>query len=178
MNPIIRKFGLQIGLILSIVQVIITTYLYNFGSFVDIKFGLLIIVMNLLFGIITICIVKKKQNNIITLRESFSGYFITILVSMILSTTFYVILFNTFASSLKKESIKTELYNFQVKNMKDNNFSQKDFEKNIELYKNSNPFSIATAIQSSIKYLLIYSVLGIVFSFVLKNKSSFQEIPN
>ena len=178
MNPIIRKFGLQIGLIVSIIQIIITIYLYNFGSFVNMKFGFLIIILNILFGVTTIFIVKKKLNNNITLRESFSGYFITILVSMVLSTLFYITFFNTFASSSKKESIKKELFDFQVQNMKDNNFSKKDIQKNIELSKNSNPFSLATAFQSSIKFLILYSVLGILFSFIFKNKSSFQEIPN
>jgi hypothetical protein len=178
MNPIIRKFGLQIGLIVSIIQIIITIYLYNFGSFVNMKFGFLIIILNILFGVTTIFIVKKKLNNNITLRESFSGYFITILVSMVLSTLFYVTFFNTFASSSKKESIKKELFDFQVQNMKDNNFSKKDIQKNIELSKNSNPFSLTTAFQSSIKFLILYSVLGILFSFIFKNKSSFQEIPN
>ena len=178
MNPIIRKFGLQIGLMVSIIQMIITIYLYNSGSFVDMKFGFLIILLNILFGDTTIYIDKKKQDNSITLRESFSGYFITILVSIVLSTLFYVTFFNTFAGSSKKESIKKELFAFQVQNMKDNNFSEKDIQKNIELSKKSNPFSLTTAFQSSIKFLILYSVLGILFSFVFKNKSSFQEIPN
>jgi hypothetical protein len=97
---------------------------------------------------------------------------------MILSTLFYVSLFNTLASSTKKESIKKELFAFQVQNMKDNNFSEKDIQKNIELSKNVDPFSLTTAFQSSIKFLILYSILGILFSFVFKNKSSFQEISN
>jgi hypothetical protein len=177
MNPIIRKFGLQIGLLVSIIQILITIYLYNFGSFVDMKFGLLIIFLNVLFGVITIFIVKKNLNKSITLRESFSGYFITILTSMLFSTIFYVGFFNTLASDSKKEAIKKELFDFQVQNMKDNNFSEKDIQKNIKLSKNSNPFSFSTAVQSSMRFLILYSVLGILFSYFIKNKSSFQEIP-
>ena len=178
MNPIIKKDGFRIGLIVSILQIIITIYLYKFGSFVDVKFGFLILFFNVLFGVTTIFIVKKKQNNSITLREAFSGYFITILISMVLSTLFYVTFFNTLANSSKREAIKKELFDFQVQNMKDNHFSEKDIQKNIELAKNTNPFSLATAFQSSLKFLILYSVLGIVFSFFLKNKSSFQEISN
>ncbi|MES2574108.1 MAG: DUF4199 domain-containing protein [Bacteroidota bacterium] len=178
MNPIIRKFGLQIGLLVSIIQILITIYLYNFGSFVDMKFGLLIIFLNILFGVITIFIVKKNLNNSITLRESFSGYFITIFTSMLVSTIFYVGFFNALASDSKKEAIKKELFDFQVQNMKNNNFPEKDIQKNIELSKNSNPFSLSTAVQSSMKFIILYCILGILFSFFIKNKSSFQEIPN
>lgn len=178
MNPIIRKLGLQNGLLLSILQIGITIYLYHFGSFVDIALGFLIIGLNILFGVITIVMVKKKLHNSISLRESFSGYFITILISMLFSTLFYVGFFNTLATDSKKESIKKELFDFQVKNMRDNQFSEKDIQKNIELTKNINPFSFSTALQSSVKFIILYSILGIVFSFVFKNKSSFQEIPN
>lgn len=178
MNPIIRKFGLQIGLLVSIIQILITIYLYNFGSFVDVKFGLLIIFINILFGVITIFVVKKNLNNRITLRESFSGYFITIFTSMLVSTIFYVGFFNTLATDSKKETIKKELFDFQIQNMKNNNFTEKDIQKNIELSRNSNPFSLSTAVQSSMKFLILYCILGILFSFFIKNKSSFQEIAN
>lgn len=178
MNSIIRKLGLQIGLLVSIIQILITICLYNFGSFVDMKIGMLIIFINILFGVITIFMVKKKQKNSISLRESFSGYFITILISMTLSMLFYVGFFNILASSSKKESIKKELFTFQLQNMKDNNFPEEDIQKNIELSKNSNPFSLSNAIQSSTKFLILYSILGIIFSFFIKNKSSFQEISN
>ncbi len=178
MNQIIRKLGFQIGLLISIIQILITIYLYNFGSFVNMKFGLLIIALNILFGLTTIFMVKKRQNNIITLRESFSAYFITILVSILISSIFYVVFFNTLATTSKKESIKKELFDFQVQNMKNNHFSEKDIQKSIELSKNSNPFSLSTVVQSSLKFLILYSILGVLFSFFIKNKSSFQEIPN
>jgi hypothetical protein len=178
MNLIIWKFGLQIGLLASIIQILITIYLYNFGSFVDMKFGMLIIFLNILFGVISIFAVKKNLSNSITLRESFSGYFITIFTSVVVSTIFYVGFFNILASDSKKEAIKKELFDFQVQNMKNNNFTEKDIQKNIELSKNSNPFSFSTAVQSSMKFLILYCILGILFSYFIKNKSSFQEIHN
>ena len=83
---------------------------------------------------------------------------------MTLSMLFYVGFFNILASSSKKESIKKELFTFQLQNMKDNNFPEEDIQKNIELSKNSNPFSLSTAIQSSTKFLILYCILGIIFS--------------
>lgn len=177
MNPLVRKSGVQIGLLVSFFQILITTYLFKFGSFIDVKMGILIIVSNLIFGFIAILLIKKKQNNTISLRESFSGYFITVLISIVLSSVFYLLLFNVIATNSKKEEVKKELFDFQLKQMKENNFSEKDIQQNILISKNTDPFGVLISFQSSIKFLLLYSVVGILISFILKNKSSFQETP-
>jgi hypothetical protein len=103
MNPIIKKTGTQIGLFLSVIQIAITLYLYFFGSFIDLKIGMLAIVMTLLLGVIAIIMTKKRLQNKISLREAFSGYFITVLISIIVSNVFYVSFFNTLADEYKKE---------------------------------------------------------------------------
>lgn len=169
MNPIIRKFGFTLGIIVALLQVLITLYLYYYGSFVDTKFGFLILFLNIIFGIVTLLIVKKRQNKIITLRESFSSYLTPILISLVVSSLFYVIFFNTLATTTKKEEIKKELLSFQIDLWKKNNTSAAEIKTNMELYKNHDPFSIATSVQSFLKYIIMYSVLGILISFVLKS---------
>jgi hypothetical protein len=178
MNSIIKKTGIQIGLFLSIIQIAIILYLYFFGSFTDLKIGMLSIIMTILLGVVAIIINKKRLKNKISLRESFTGYFITILISIIASNIFYVSLFHTIANESKKEQIKKEFYVFSKKNMKEFTFSKEDYEKNIELQKDFDPFSINTSFQKSIKFLLLYSVFGILASVIFRNKSSFQEIEN
>lgn len=178
MNPIIKKTGTQIGLFLSVIQIAITLYLYFFGSFIDLKIGMLAIVMTLLLGVIAIIMTKKRLQNKISLREAFSGYFITVLISIIVSNVFYVSFFNTLADESKKEEIKKEFYDFSKKNMKEFSFSKEDYKKNIELQKDFNPFSVNTSFQKSIKFLLLYCVFGILISAIFRNKSSFQEIEN
>ena len=175
MNPIIKKLSLQIGLLLAFIQIAIILYMYYFGSFISMNTGLLIIALNILFGITSIIIIKKKLDNQISLRESFSGYFVTLLISMILSNVFYVAFFNIVADEVKKEKIIQEFYSFNLKNMDENSFSKEDYNKNKELLKNFNPFSISTTFQRNLRFLLLYSVFGILISVIFRNKTSFQE---
>lgn len=174
MNKIIKEFGIKVGLILSIIQILITLYLYNYGSFVDKKIGMFIILLNIFFGTLTIILARMKLKKI-SLRESFTGYFITILISSIISALFYVSFFNTIASDIKKESIKKEFFNFQIESLKNSELPKEDINKNIELAKTFEPFTLSNSIQSAIKYLLIYSIIGIIISVIFRNKSSFQE---
>lgn len=176
MNSIIKKNSLQVGLILSIVQILITIYLYFYSSFINMKFGMLIIVLNLVFGVLAIYINKKKLKNYITLKESFSGYFLTILVSMLVYSIFYIGFFEFAVPDAKKESIKKELFAYNVQNMRASKYSEEDIQKNIELSESSNPFGFATVFQSFTKKLILYSIAGLIISFVIKNKSSSHEI--
>ena len=178
MNPIIKKTGIQVGLFLAIIQIAIILYLYFLGSFTDLKIGMLSIVMTLLIGITAIVITKKRLSNKISLREAFSGYFITILISMLISNVFYVSFFNTLAQESKKEQIKKEFYDFSIKNMHEFDFSKEDYKNNIQLQKDFDPFSINTSFQKSIRFLLLYCVFGILIAVIFRNKSSYQEIEN
>ena len=174
MNSIIKKSSLKIGLVLAILQMLITLHLYYNGSFVDTKFGILILLLNVIFGAISIFIVKKKLLDI-SLREAFSAYMIPIIFSILIWSSFYFLFFKTFATEEKKEKIKIEIADFQLKNMQLNDFSKADIKKNIELSKEISPFDFGVVFQSAFRYFILYAILGIIIAFIFKNKSSFQE---
>ena len=123
MNPIIKKNGFIIGIILGIINILITYYLYfstNKYTFTDLKIGMLKILLAVILGIAAIIIVKNKIGGLITFKEAFTSYFITVLTSSIMSFVFFYIFFNSFATDFKKVNIKKEMIEFQIKTMKQN----------------------------------------------------------
>lgn len=175
MNPIIKKTGLKIGLILAAIQIGISLYLYNYDSFLNKKIGVAIIVITIVFGVFSIVNVKRKLEGKISLRESFSSYFITILISVLISNLFYLGLFNFVASEEKRETVRKEFYDFNLKNYPIETTNKQKQPQQPD-YKSMDPFTISVVINSIVKYLLIYSIFGILISLFFRNKISFEEI--
>ncbi|SFB22693.1 Protein of unknown function [Flavobacterium swingsii] len=178
MNPIIKKNGFILGIILGIINILITCYLYfstNLHTFTDLRIGMFKIIIGVILGIITIVMVKMKTGGLITFREAFSAYFTTILTSSIMSFIFFFLFFSSFATDLKKESIKKDMIEFQVKTMKQNGSTDLEIENVKKSYETFNPFSFIEGFSSSIKYLLRDSIIGLLVALIFRNKISHLE---
>ena len=97
------------------------------------------------------------------------------MTSIVLSSLFYFVFFKTVATENRKQQINIEIADFQLKNMKLNDFSDADIKKNMELSKGISPFDGSVIFQSAFRYFILYAVIGIIIAFIFKNKSSFQE---
>lgn len=173
MNPIIKKNGFILGTILGIINILITCYLYfstNKHAFTDLRIGVLKIILGIILGIATIIVVKKKMGKLISFREAFSSYFVTILTSSIISFIFFFILFNFFTTDLKKENVKKDMIEFQLKTMKQNESTDVEIKNVNESYKTFDPFSFMSGFNSSLKYLLRDSIIGLLIALIFRNK--------
>ena len=178
MNPIIKKNGFILGIILGIINILITCYLYfstNQHTFTDLRIGIFKIIISVCLGIATIVVVKNKIGGLISFREAFSAYFITILTSSLISFIFFFLFFNSYATDLKKENIKKDMVEFQVKTMKQNGSTDLETENVKKSYETFNPFSFIEGFSSSIKYLLRDSIIGLLVALIFRNKISHLE---
>lgn len=178
MNPIIKKNGFILGIILGIINILITCYLYfspNQHTFTDLRIGMSKIIIGIILGIIAIVVVKIKIGGLISFREAFSAYFITILTSSLMSFIFFFLFFSSFATDLKKENIKKDMIEFQVKTMKQNGSTDLEIENVKKSYETFNPFSFMEGFSSSIKYLLRDSIIGLLVALIFRNKISHLE---
>ena len=173
MNPIVKKNGLFIGLFLGLIHILITCYLYfssDLNAFTDLKIGMFKIFISIVFGIIAILVVKYKMNNLIGFKDAFTSYFIVNFVSSVISFAFFFVLFNYFASDVKKESIKKSMIEFQVKTMKQNNATVIEIEKVKQSFESFNPFSFLQGFNSTLKYLLRDSLIGLLVALIFRNQ--------
>ncbi|WP_309609340.1 DUF4199 family protein [Flavobacterium sp.] len=176
MNSIIKRNGFFIGLILGLIHILITCYLFfsqDPNAFTDLKIGMLKIFISILFGIIALLIVKHKMNNLIGFKDAFTSYFIVNFVSSILSFLFFFVLFNSFSSDVKRENIKKSMVEFQIKTMKQNNSSDIEIAKVRESFISFNPFSFIQGFNSTVKYLLRDSLIGLIVALIFRN----QKVP-
>lgn len=173
MNPIVKKNGLFIGLFLGLIHVLITCYLFfsdDVNAFTNLKVGMFKIFISIVFGIIAILVVKYKSNNLIGFKDAFTSYFIVNCISTIISFAFFFILFQSFSTDAKKENIKKSMVEFQIKTMKQNNATPQEIENVKQSFVSFDPFSLGQGFNSSLKYLLRDSLIGLFVALIFRNQ--------
>ncbi|MDI9310617.1 MAG: DUF4199 domain-containing protein [Limnohabitans sp.] len=175
MNEIIKKNGINFGVILGLLSVLITAYMYV----VDIKLftsGWVTFVKVLLFGGISIYLfskVKMEMNGMMTFKEGFTSYFIAILIGLGIATIFEIILFNYIDPSLK-DTIKEMTLKYSVEILKKLGMPRAELSKAIKAIQETDQFSIGQFIKGFFIYISIASIFGLILSAIFKTKSSNQ----
>jgi len=172
MTDLIKKTGFNIGLILGVLLILLSSYIYfvNLALLTDVWAGVSTLVLTVIFGIISIVVLKGKLGGFITFKEAFSGYFITILTGSLISCFYLIILYNFFLSAETKEAIIIAMRDFDVSLLKQNLMPQENIDKTLEVYKTFNPFSVSTVLTSFIKYLLRDCLIGFLVALIFRNK--------
>lgn len=175
MNEIIKKNGINFGVILGLLSVLITASMYV----VDINLFIstwITFVKLLLFGGISIYMfskVKMEMKGMMTLKEGFTSYFIAILIGIGIGTIFEIILFNYIDPSLK-DTIKEMTLKHSVEIFKKLGMPRTELNKAIKAIQEADQFSIGQFIKGFFIYISIASIFGLILSAIFKTKSSNQ----
>ncbi|MFY0481991.1 DUF4199 domain-containing protein [Flavobacterium sp. PLA-1-15] len=172
MTDIIKKTGFSIGLILGILLILLSSYIYfvNLALLTNVWAGVSTLALTIIFGIISIVVIKGKLGGFITFKEAFSGYFITILTGSLLSCLYLILIYNFALSPEIKTNIVLAMRNFDVNLLKQNLMPQENINQTLEFYKTFDPFTIKEVITAFIKYLLRDCLIGFLVALIFRNK--------
>lgn len=169
MNQIIKKNGINYGLISGIVSVLITTTLYV----VDLKLmtkwwlGLLIIAIYLFIGVILLVKTKKDLGGYMTLKEGFTTYFISAIIGIVISVIFNILLFNVIdpeaALKLKEYTLEST-----VEMMKKFGAPREEIKKAVAKMEEYNQFSAIEQLKGIVWSLGFSAVFGLILSAIIK----------
>ncbi|ALM48403.1 hypothetical protein AMR72_05520 [Flavobacterium psychrophilum] len=179
MNEIVKKNGLNFGVILGIVSILITVIIYvtDPTKFVSIWVGLGIILMNLIFGIFVIAKTKQALGGFITFKEAFTVYFITMALASLISIIFMYLLFNFIDPSIK-ETIMVATTEMTVNMMKNMGVKTEEIRKTVEAMREVDNFSILKQLQSYLGGLLIHTIIGLIVAAVMKKNNPYPFTPS
>lgn len=172
-----KKTAIQIGILLAIIQIIITLFLYLLdvkNAFTNVNYGMSILAITILFGIISILLTKRKLKGLITFKESFTAYFTTIVIASFALLVFNFAFFNFYVPEEKLNNIKAEMVDYHVDIMKKNQETEESINKVLAESKTFEPFAFSTSFQSSIKYLLRDCIFGFILALIFRNHK--QEV--
>jgi uncharacterized protein DUF4199 len=172
MSNTIKKTGLSLGIVLGIILILVSAYIYfeDLSLYSDVDLGLALIGITILFGIISIIIARKKLKGFITFKEAFTSYFYTVVTAKFMSLLFTVIVFSSVLPPDSKTTLKKQMENFSIAHMKQNQMPEKEIIKNIEKLKTYDPFTPSQIIQPALMILLLECMFGFLAALIIRNK--------
>ncbi|MEQ3664983.1 MULTISPECIES: DUF4199 domain-containing protein [unclassified Olleya] len=160
------NFGLYLGATLGGITVL--AYALYLDLLTKWWLGILLFVIIIVYGIISVSKSKASLDGYISFKESFSSYFITVAIGVIISTLVSVLVFNFIdpeaAVALKEKTIEATL---QI--MKNFNAPEEEIAKTLDLMEaQKNQFALMPQIQSTAMFLVIQAVIGLIVSLIMK----------
>ncbi|GAA4774508.1 MULTISPECIES: DUF4199 domain-containing protein [Flavobacterium] len=176
MNEIIKKNGINYGIITGVISILITTIIYstNLELFMS---GWITFLKVLIFGAISVILIsktKKELKGIISFKDAFTTYFISILIGLALAIIFEIILFNFIDPSLK-DTLKEMSIKFTAELLQKFGAPSSEINKAIEQIQKNDQFSIGQQIQGFFVYVVIASIFGLILAAIFKSKPSYQQ---
>ncbi|WP_242203662.1 DUF4199 domain-containing protein [Aestuariivivens insulae] len=165
LKSVASNYGLYLGAILAVVSIL--TYAVNLGLFTEVWFGLTLMAIIIVMGIIAVAKVKQAQNGFASFKEAFTGFFITIIIGIAISTLVYFLIFNvidTDAALVLKEKTIEKTVNI----LEGLNTPNEVIAKSVEQIESQNQFGIANILKSLAINIVIYSIIGLIVAAAMK----------
>ncbi|GAA4961213.1 DUF4199 domain-containing protein [Algibacter aquimarinus] len=166
---IAKDFGLYLGGTLTIIMIL--AYAFNLNLFVNFWYGISIYLITIAFGIIAVIKTKVNFDGILSFKNAFTSYFITISIGLSLSSLASYILFNFIdtnaADALKEKSIEKMIEVFKTMKKPD-----EEIQSSIKMAESGNLYSISNVFKGLIfNYLVPLSIVGLLVAAAMqKNK--------
>jgi len=92
LKSIATNYGLYLGVALALITVVV--YAVKLELFANMWFGIILLIIMIIFGILAVAKVKQAQHGFASFKEAFTAFFITMLIAVLISTTVSYLLFN------------------------------------------------------------------------------------
>jgi hypothetical protein len=119
------------------------------------------------FGVLAAVQYKKTLGGFITFKESFTSFFIAVLIGFLISTLFNIVLFNVI--DLEAKTILSEnVIKYTVEMMQKFGAKAADINKVVEDMRASDSFGVAGQLKGFFFNVIFYSIIGLVCSLIIK----------
>ncbi len=164
-NSIAKNYGTYLGALLALLTVF--AYAVNLDLMVNMWYGIFILLAILVFGIISVSKTKGFLEGFISFKQSFTAYFLTVLIGLAISTVVSYIIFNIVdpeaANLLKEKSIEVS-----IAFMEGFGAPAEAIAEAVEEMEKQNQYSIGSLAKSLAWLLVIYSIIGLIVAAVMK----------
>lgn len=176
MNEIIKKNGIKFGIYTGVFSVLATiiTYAIDLSLFASMKYGLILLLAYIVIGVVLLRTTKKELKGVMSFKQGFTTYFLSIIIGIPISVLFSIILFN-YIDVEAQEIIKETTIKNTVETMEKWNVPTAQMNEAITKMEESNPFSTVELLKSTIVYIAVYCFIGLILAAIFKSKSTQPE---
>ena len=165
LKSIATDYGLYLGGALALLTVL--SYAVNLDLLVNMWYGIFILILIIAFGIISVAKVKQRFNSYASFKESFTAYFITIVIGLAISTLVSFLLFNVIDTDAAVE-LKQKTIERTIQMLEGFNVPPEQVSKSIEQIESQNQFSLWNVLKGLAGYLVLFSIIGLIVAAAMK----------
>ena len=160
--------GLYLGGFLALVTIL--GYALNMELLVKWWLGILLLIVIVVFGIVSVAKAKDIQEGIISFKEAFSAYFLTVAVGVAISVVFNIILFN-FVDPDAATELQQKIVENTINMMEGFGAPADAIAEQVDKMENDNQFSIGNQLMSVAYQFIFYAVIGLIVAAVMKKSN-------
>jgi len=172
LKSIATNHGLYLGVLLALITVL--AYAINIELLTSMWVGISILIAIIVFGIISVAKIKQAQNGFASFKQSFTAYFITVLIGLLISTFVSFLLFNVVDTDAA-EVLKEKTIEKTVEMMEGFNAPTDKIDETIEQIESQNQYSFGNIAKGLAGYLVFFSVVGLIVAAVMKKSDPDAE---
>lgn len=175
-NEVIKKNGITYGIIFGVILALITATLYaiDLKLFVSSWIGVSTFIISVVVGVLLLIKTKKDINDLLSFKDAFTAYFITVLIALLISTSFSILLFNVIDPEAK-ETINEYLIKYMAEMLQKFGTPASSTNEALSKMRENNPFSTFEQLKGFVFSLALYSILGLILAAFFKSKTTQQE---
>jgi hypothetical protein len=172
MNEIIKKNGVNYGIILGLISIATTTLVYvtDIKLFMSWWIGGVGLVLNIVIGVVLVSKTKKQLNDVITFKEGFTVYFIAGALGSTISALYNYVLFN-FIDPQAKETLKEMTIKYTVEMMEKFGTPKEALNQAIAEMQKADNYSLGNIFMGLLFVYIIVAIFGLILAAIFKSKS-------
>lgn len=170
-----KKIALNYGLILGLTLALTTTMMYALNTELFTKWwiGILTILIVIGFGIVSTAKCKSELDGIITFKEAFSAYFITVAVGLMISTLVGILIFIVLDPALA-QSLQERTLEISREMMESFGTPEADINRELTKLSQQNTFSAINQLKSYVFLLAFQTVIGLMIGLIMRQKPTYE----
>jgi Protein of unknown function (DUF4199) len=175
MNEIIKKNGINFGVITGLISVLITTVIYttNLELFTSAWLGIGSIVIYIAIGAYLLSKTKKELKGNFSFKEAFTTYFISAVIGILISVSFNILLFNVIDPSVK-DTLKEITMKYTAEMLRKFGTPTAALNEALSKMEKEDQFSPFALLKNSVFSILFSAIFGLILAAIFKSKSSNQ----
>lgn len=176
MNEIVKKNGINFGIITGVVSILITTLMYtiDLSLFTSVWVGLSLIAFYIIIGVVLLLKTKKELGGVFSFKDAFTTYFISAVVGILISVVFNILLFN-FIDPSAKDAIKDLSIKSTVEMLEKFDTPSNVINETVKKLQESDQFSTFEQLKGSVFSMVFSAVFGIILAAIFKSKPAYKE---
>ncbi|MBT8244569.1 MAG: DUF4199 domain-containing protein [Winogradskyella sp.] len=160
------NYGLYLGIVLAALTVI--GYAIDLSLFTKWWFGIFILLLVIVFGIISSMNTRKLSGGFISFKEAFTSYFVTILIGILINSVVSIVIFN-FVDPDSAIALQDMIIENQAQMLERFGTTQEAIDQAVaQIREGGSMYSIGNIAKSIAVQLVGFSIVGLIVALVVR----------